>query len=941
MVFCGTGYEALSFAIKKNSSSAVRKLLTGPDALTIDDTWTDYILLIQALQRGRKKIAKLLLDSGCRVNKTIKTNFFHTPLYYAVRFDSTDLVEILLDKGALINGRDATDDTPLRLALREKSYRIVDIMLSRYFNQRKNLSSFSDDDCIAFNAACMRGHTTVIAEFIKLGILSPKSTFESAGPLHFAVQDGNLEVISELLKYKADINFKNKVGQTALHLAQYLRGQYYPSKHSLNIIEILLSQLKKTNNNPTDNHGLSHFHVACTVDQPEIIKRFLQLKVDINHPVNFDSPFWSGYTPLHFAIKTKQQNIIELLLSHGADMTIRNTSGDTPFHFAFSFFHSDDEFIDLILSKYITKNTNPVNNNGLSYFHIACTTNNVGAIEAFLQNGVLIDTPVNSDSSKCPGYTPLHYAVAFNRKKAVKALLEYGANPNVKEKNGLTPLHLACQQSAKKIHTILRKSVNNSAAYGKIDFEFEFKSSPKKMLDNIASQNEQIEIVELLLQYKSDINSQDSFGKTPLFYACDIDNDTFECEFGRRMTQTLQFIINEFYVKRDKIIETLLKYNPNVNICDNGGQTILHCIADTEKVFRDDKKAEITQILISHGLDINVQSQKGSTPLHIALRKVHVDLIKVYLKYNFDPNIAEYDTGCTPLHIAASNDLLAPDSEEIINALLAKEADIHAKKSDGQTSLHLAASTRYCPSRLTPLLELDCDIDCQDNTGKTPLHMACLNRNAKNVENLLNKGADINIKDEAGYTPFWYFYQYQIEVLGRMIYDFHQIYYIFRNHIRKLRAIGFYVCWENIQYYMKLKDSNTEQVNNDDFPQQCQNEIDKMKGLRLNGYSTLYDILFKDPNEMAIYVKNEKLRKVMDSSSFESDYTQYNYLIKLQWKRGSVRGEILTPAKIALGILLEAHVPDTCSERIFRYLCNKNLKDVIEAAELVFLENMS
>ncbi|XP_058793596.1 serine/threonine-protein phosphatase 6 regulatory ankyrin repeat subunit B-like [Phymastichus coffea] len=934
MVFCGTGYEALSFAIKKNSSSAIKKLLSGPDALIIDETWTDYILLIQALQRGRKKIAKLLLDRGCRVNKPIKTNFFHTPLYYAVRFDNADLVEILLDKGALINGRDATEDTPLRLALREKSYGIVDIMLSRYFNQRKIFSTFSDDDCIAFNAACIRGRTSVIDEFIKLGILNPKSIFESGGPLHFAVQDGNLEVIHELLNYKADINFKNKVGQTALHLAQYLRGQCYPSKHSLTIIELLLSELKKTNNNPVDKHGLSHFHVACTVDQPEIVKCILQRKVDINCPVNFDSPFWSGYTPLHFAIKNKQQKIIELLLSHGADMTIRNTAGDSPFHFAFSFFHSDDEFINLILSKYITKSSNPVNNNGLSYFHIACTTNNIGAIEAFLQSGVMIDTPIHSDSSKCPGYTPLHYAVTFNRRKTVKTLLENGANPNIKEKNGFTPLHLACQQSAKKIHTILRKSVNTAAAYGKIDFEFEFKSSPKKMLDNIASQNEQIEIVELLLQYKSDVNSQDSLGKTPLFYACDIDNDTFECEFGRRMTQTLQFIINEFYVKRDKIIETLLKSKPDVNITDKNGQTVLHCIADTEKVFRDDKKAEITQILINYGANINIQSLKGSTPLHIALRKVHLDLIKIYLKYNFNPNIAEYESGCTPLHIAASNDLLAPDSEEIINALLAKNADIHAKKNDGQTSLHLAALTRYCPSRLTPLLELDCNVDCQDNAGKTPLHMACLNRNAKNVENLLNKGADINVKDGSGCTPFWYFYQYQIEVLGRMIYDFHQIYYIFRNHIRKLRAIGFYVCWENIQYYIKLKDSNTEPVNNDNFPLQCQNEIDKMKHLRLNGYSTLYDILFKDPNEMSIYAKNDKLQKVIESSSFKTDYTHYSYLIELQVKRGLVRSEILNSAKMSLGILLGVHLPDTCSERIFRYLCNKVLKDIIEAAEL-------
>lgn len=163
----------------------------------------------------------------------------------------------MLDKGPSINGRDATEDTLLRSALREKSYRIVDIMLSWYFNQRNNFASFSDDDCISFNAGCMRGRTTVIDEFIKYGILNPKSIFESS-ILQFKMVIW--QEINELLKYKADLNFKNKVGQTALHLAQYVL--YIKTFFNYYRATAVRVEKKKTVIQQISIHGLSHFHVA-------------------------------------------------------------------------------------------------------------------------------------------------------------------------------------------------------------------------------------------------------------------------------------------------------------------------------------------------------------------------------------------------------------------------------------------------------------------------------------------------------------------------------------------------------------------------------------------------------------------------------------------------------------------------------------------------------
>jgi hypothetical protein len=66
--------------------------------------------------------------------------------------------------------------------------------------------------------------------------------------------------------------------------------------------------------------------------------------------------------------------------------------------------------------------------------------------------------------------------------------------------------------------------------------------------------------------------------------------------------------------------------------------------------------------------------------------------------------------------------------------------------------------------------------------------------------------------------------------------------------------------------YLKLKDLHKQQVVNsdeDNFLIQLENEIKKMKTIKINNYSSLYDILFKDLNEMTLYINNDKLKNIL------------------------------------------------------------------------------
>uniref|UniRef100_A0AC34QM83 Uncharacterized protein n=1 Tax=Panagrolaimus sp. JU765 TaxID=591449 RepID=A0AC34QM83_9BILA len=51
------------------------------------------------------------------------------------------------------------------------------------------------------------------------------------------------------------------------------------------------------------------------------------------------------------------------------------------------------------------------------------------------------------------GWTALHHAVEYNRVDSVKFLLEFGADPNVPDKDGMTPTLIACQNTNKLAET--------------------------------------------------------------------------------------------------------------------------------------------------------------------------------------------------------------------------------------------------------------------------------------------------------------------------------------------------------------------------------------------------------------------------------------------------------------------------------------------------------
>jgi serine/threonine-protein phosphatase 6 regulatory ankyrin repeat subunit A len=232
------------------------------------------------------------------------------------------------------------------------------------------------------------------------------------------------------------------------------------------------------------------------------------------------------------------------------------------------------------------------------------------------------------------------------------------------------------------------------------------------------------QILPLFLEYKYD-TLLDSYGYTLLHYAC----------FNGHSTCAEILCENELILSTCDQLIKLNKFTVLHAAAYNGQETCLNYLIQTFQSKYDNL--------------VESKDHFGRTALHICASNDDTECGNVLIQANCNLNSFNNNND-TPLMSAISNNSL-----NMVEILIENGADLKLVNKEKNTVLHLAfingheASARYILDKINDSKF----INLINNNGDTALHLAAANGFSNCVENLLNKGANIWIKNLKSHSP--------------------------------------------------------------------------------------------------------------------------------------------------------------------------------------------
>ncbi|XP_061343297.1 protein VAPYRIN-like [Gastrolobium bilobum] len=242
------------------------------------------------------------------------------------------------------------------------------------------------------------------------------------------------------------------------------------------------------------------------------------------------------------------------------------------------------------------------------------------------------------------------------------------------------------------------------------------------------------DLVQLLLEFKPDIEARNRSGSTPL-------------EAASSSGEAL-------------IVELLLAHKAVTERTESSTWGPIHLAAKEGHL-------EVLRLLLLKGAKVNSLTKDNNTALHLAVEERRRDCARLLLANGARTDIRNARDGDTPLHIAA-----AIGDENMVKLLLQKGANKDVRNILAKTAYDVAAENGHtrifdalrfgdslCVAArkgevrtLQRLLESGAAINGRDQHGWTALHRACFKGRIDAVRVLLEKGIDVDAKDEDGYT---------------------------------------------------------------------------------------------------------------------------------------------------------------------------------------------
>jgi len=475
--------------------------------------------------------------------------------------------------------------------------------------------------------------------------------------------------------------------------------------------------------------------------------RGLILKEDIQklEEVFVDLQFGKIDVILRWATKLDRVKVAEWAIENGADMTDGNNDGSTPLSLAFRSENTGMKrlFINHILSKESTENAakiisnlaknipddkyNQVTNEILRFiwdFAKSTTSNNLEKEERHSNNSDLSNiarTPVFSQSkemcvkimkdlvnfikrgdinklknllNKNPEIHPnliLSMAAKEEQFDIVKYAVERGANVNITDTNGITPLMAISINGNFEIFEYLMDQGIKVNKKGKNNYTSLI----------YATKNNHTDIAKSLIEHGADVNVVSGDQDTPIMWASKHNN--FE------------------------VVSLLLKHGAkkSINVANKEGTTTAIWAAGNNNL-------RLLKLLKKYGADIHKKDNRGYVPMDFALQNNNEKMMLFLIENGL--NLEEKLAVVKELPLIWFS---YKNNFSLVKALVDRGANVNIKSSDGDTPLMFAVSNdNYEMVRY--LINHGANVKVQNNDGDTPVQLAGKNKNRKMLKFLID-----------------------------------------------------------------------------------------------------------------------------------------------------------------------------------------------------------
>ena len=237
-------------------------------------------------------------------------------------------------------------------------------------------------------------------------------------PILIACQGGQPEIVDYLISKGANIEVKDKNGDSLIHFATI--GGF------LSIVQYLIEK-QNINKEIKGKGGKTPLHYACEKGHLPIIEYL------VSKGVNIEARDKKEKTPVHYACQGGHLQIVEYLMSKYVNIGAITKTGNHVIHYA-----SMGGLVPIIhyLITQLNVNKDLQGNNKKTPLHCACEKGQFPVVEYLVSIGANKEARGYYFNDK---WTPLHYAAYFGYADIVKYLVSEGADKNAKNQNGETP----------------------------------------------------------------------------------------------------------------------------------------------------------------------------------------------------------------------------------------------------------------------------------------------------------------------------------------------------------------------------------------------------------------------------------------------------------------------------------------------------------------------